>query len=487
MIGKKSFEIGPNDWLQGATSGANTGNGGFSNETDGVNITSFPGVLYAPPAGTDKSTNLTGEIIASCEDPTYLGEDRMFLDSEANFYLWTGSTLTKKDTSTSGFTQLTTDLVAWYDTSGGTNFYATTSAGANGDIVKWDGNVTLDESWWDSTLSQPTLSAFTPWRPMIVYETNLYCADKNNLHRIAPDLVVSNSILSLAYTDTISALGIDQATGQMLIATQTGSNYSGNRNGQSKIWVYDGYSNKARRVTNVNGTVTAFKSVGNTTYVFYGNKLGYWTGSGIEYLRTLNFAKGTSNYLINPHRVTSIDNTLYWVDTLPGSGGNNRQIMAFGETVDGIRSFYPVAYPGHSATSSLSCLTAISATKLGYAFTTDKFYTIDLTDTATSAGFNLYSKRYTFPTDVTFNGMLVELDQAAPSGSDTSLSINILDDKGNTTTTSYMVTGGRSDIYTWQFDYPSMTTRSIQLKLGRDADSLTLGVRRVTVFYTPKE
>ncbi|GAH12414.1 unnamed protein product, partial [marine sediment metagenome] len=157
-------------------------------------------------------------------------------------------------------------------------------------------------------------------------------------------------ILTLgAVSEMISALGIDQGTGKMLVATNA-TNYSGSKYHTSKVYIYDGFSNKALRVVPVEGLITSFKSVGNTTFVFYGNKLGYWTGSGIEYIRTLNFDKSNGSTLIYPHRACGIDNTLYYVDDIGGLGPSdtaaiNKQIMAYGEIINGPKVFYPVLYP----------------------------------------------------------------------------------------------------------------------------------------------
>jgi len=493
MIGKQYFEIGANDWLSGVTSGANTLDGGLSNVTQQMNITAVPGALYPPGAVVDASTNLSDEIIASCEDPEYLGENRMLLDDSGNFYSYDGTILTKEDTASAAamFTQGTTDMVPWFDSANisAPNFYATTSAGDTyREVVKWNGTSTLTEDWWTSTLGQPALSSFTSWRPLLVYNNDLYVGDAEKLHRIDEDgLTVSNGILNFTASNIISALGIDQGSGKMLIATNAGSNYSGQNDNESEIMLYDGFSDKVTRAVPVDGLVTAFKSVGNTTYVFYGNKLGVWTGSGISYLRTLNFDKGSSSTLIYPHRAMGIDNTLYWVDTLPG--GVNKQIMAYGETINNIRGFYPILYPT-AAAGSLTAIFPVSSTEIGYSFATSKMYTFDTTDIAavTNGGAQAHSKRYRFPRDVTFNGVIAEWDQAAPTGDKNLFSLTVIDSKGNTTQSPQFNPGTRSDIYEWEFTNPTIETRSIQIKInwgGNGSD--ILGLRRLTVFYTPKE
>ena len=494
MIGSKNFEIGPNEFLAGATSSASTSDGGFSNETRQVNITAKPGVLYAPGNYTNRSTNLADEIIASCEDNDFVGKNRMFLDASSNLYSYNGTALTLEDDATDGiFAQGTTDMVAWYDDAASTpNFYMTTKAGDNGDIVKWNGTSTLDESWWITTLGKTKLSQYTPWRPLLVYEKNLYIGDRNQLHRIAPDLTVSVGILTLADGEMISSLGIDQGTGRMLIATSNGANLNASGAKNTRIMLYDGYSNKVSRVVPVSGLVTAFKSVGNTTFIFFDNRLGYWTGSGIEFLRTLNFAKGTTASLIYPHRTCSLDNTLYWVDTAKdGTYNANCQIMAYGEVINGNKIFYPVMYPAgaYTTSKSMTCLAPVSSTKLGFSYETPKFYDFDLTDIATigtgGASIDFFSKRYDFPKEVTINGLLWEFDQKLPTGDSNIIGIRIVDSDGTETTLPSINPGARADMHSWESTYPTINTRSFQLKFGML--NKIAGVRRVTVFYTPKE
>jgi len=482
MIGQKSFEIGPADWQRGVTSAANTQDGGLSPESGSMNLIAAPGVLYPPGAITDKSTNLTSQMIASCEDPTYLGKDRMFLDEAAAFYWWDGSSLTKKVTASSDkVTQGTSDFVPWHD--GTTQFwFATTSAGANGDIIRWDGATTLVEDFWTnaSYLNQSALSAVTPWRPFLVYETYLYLGNKNVLQRIT-SATAQSGILTLNTSETISALGVDKGSGKMLVATTLATDYSASRNGRSRLYLYNGSSNKADKVMDVSGTITAIKNVDDMTIIFYGNKMGYFTGSGIKFMRKLNFAIGTAANLVYPHKATVIDNTLYWVE---GSTA-----MAFGEvTAGGGKVFYPCLAPDTSS-QLFTCLTTIGGNKLGYSYSSSKFFTHDITAVATvvNGGTTVYSKRYAFPRPVTFNGILFELNEAAPANQNT-FSVRIKDNKGNTTTTISMNPGARTDVWEYEYTYPNLELRTLQVLLTWGANGVSgAGIRRATVFYTPKE
>lgn len=381
-LGKKIFEFSAKDMIRGMSTSDDLPDGGFSPLTDAVNLTTTPGVLYAPAAPTDKSTNLTENMIATCEDPSYLGKDALYLDDAGAFYSFNGTTLTKEVTASSDlFTRGTTDMVPWYDANGGLNFYATTKAGANGDIVKWNKTSTLTETWWSGagTLNQGALSSTTAWRPLLVYERQLFVGDRNNLHRISPDnpIIVANSIISLNANESISALGIDKGSGYMLIATTTGVDYSVSRNSKSKIYFYDGFSNKPLKEIPINGTVTAFKQTDDRTLVFIGNKVGYFTGSGVKFLRTNSFALGDANLAIYPHRAIVIENTVYFLD--------DKKIIAYGEINQGGKVFYPIFYNSPLGTPiRLDMISSIGGNKLGFGYASSKFFTLDTLSVATT-------------------------------------------------------------------------------------------------------
>lgn len=418
MIGKHTIEVDYRDFLKGMSSSRDTTDGGFSPQTYAVNLTANPGVLNAPALPVDRSTNVTGNIIATCDDPTYLGKAAMFLGeavttSYGEFYTMDGSYVMTKQatTGTAKFARGTSDFVAWNDYTTGTtapNFYATTWAGANGDIVKWNGAATLTESWWVTTLGQTALSANTAWRPMLVYEKYLFIGDKHKLHRITPDGPavggsVSNGILVLGVDETITALGIDKGSGYMMIATTRGVDYSANRNSVSNIYLYDGYSATWAKVCQVNGTITAFKNLDDRTIVFIGNKIGYFTGSGVKFLRKINITSGDGSYLVYPHHAVVIENTVYYIE--------DSKIIAFGEVDKSGKVFYPVhANEPSGSPINLNVLAHIGGGKIAYGYNTNKLYSIDTTDisTITNQIARLYTNKFKFPRPVFIRNAYIE-------------------------------------------------------------------------------
>jgi len=455
MQGRFSIEIGArstgvNDFLLGVSTSAESSDGGFSSDTTGTNLTVKPGVLMPPGPVTDASTNLTEELIASTEDPGYLGDDRVMVGDEKGLYTFDSGALTKEATAapTGDITLGTSDMVSWFDDNDNlVYYYITTAAGANGDIVRWNGGATVVNDYWTSAshLNQSALSAYTPYRPLLVYEKNLYIGDANRLHRVEPDETVTAGILSLTGAndssveppEVISALGIDNSSGYMLIATSFSNDYSAARNGRSRLYYYDGFSNKTLKVINTHGTITAIVSVGDATHVFYGNKMGLFTGSGIKHLRTFRFNVGDSTDLIYKHKVTVIDDTIYIAEQNKlGSAIYPTTIMAYGPVQQGGQNiFYPVLSPD-TTNKEISLLCPVDGAKLGFSYATDKFFTYDTTSTASViiGGAFFQSNWYRFPRPVELRNVIIELESQLDTGTEAIMTIQIEDENRDTTT-----------------------------------------------------
>lgn len=494
MIGRGEIEIGArsdgvNDFLNGITTGPEVNDGGYSSDTDGGNFIAKPGVLFPPGAITDASTNLTDEIIASVEDPTYVGKDRLFLDDSGDFYSLSGTTLTQEVTTSLDVTLGTSDFVAWSDDSNGLMFYATTgSGGGAGDIARWNKTSTVVTDWWTnaSHRNQAALSSTTAWRPMLVFEKNLFIGDKNKLHRVTPALVTSNAILTLDATETISALGIDNNSGNILIGVTTGVDYSAGRNGRSRIFYYDGFSNKASKVAEVNGTITSFLSVGSATYVFYGNKMGLFTGSGIRFLRKLRFAIGTAGNLIYPHRRCVIDDTVYIAENASVVDSTApTTVLAYGPLITGGQNvFYPVITPATSS-QPLTMLCSIGGNKLGMSYASSKFAVHDTTSIAAVAttGQNFYSRWYRFPRPVNLFNIKIDFETPITTGSNNIGTVWIKGEDGSTTSIQVIAQDANNTQGTVVTAAIGKKTQAFRLLWVNNPSSASdvFGVRRFTI------
>ena len=418
MIGKNPLTFDVNDFIKGMSTSDNLPDGGFSPNSTGVNLAVSPGVVYGPAATVTITTAPTNKIIAAAPDPVYLGTPSgsryKFLDEDGAFYSFdsTATGLSKKVTASSDkVTQGTTDFVAWRNDAG-TFWYATTKSGANGDIMRWNGDSgggALIEDWWTNAAycNQAALSSTTPWRPMLVYERHLFIGDGNKLHRVAPDGTVSNGLLVFEPNENISALGIDKGTGDMLIAVNPGANAAASRNTGTFIRLYDGFSNKVSRSVPMRGVVTCFKNLDDATRVFYDNNLGIFTGAGVRFLRKLEFATGDGDLLVYPHRATVIGNTLYFFE--------NKDIIAYGEVRgNSAKVFYPLwRNSGTTANAGNRCLIGIDDYKLGIGYDTGSssygLITLDTTST-TSAVLSIRSNRLSFNRPIKIREVYIELD-----------------------------------------------------------------------------
>jgi len=396
MIGKNVIEIGPKDFLNGMTSSPETDDGGFSPDTSAVNITSKQsklGILYAPSDITDKSTSLNGNIVATCPDTDAgLGVFNYIVTSTGRFiYTNSSSVLTVARTSAGAKTYQfpTTDVLVYKNA-----LYATSTT----DVTKATGAnlvTTFDESWWDTTLALSALTTGVP-HPMIVFEDYLWIGNGNQLHR-TDGTTGTEGFLTLNTGIVIQSLAVDPSTGKLLISTTEGPNGSNTVNRTNKVYTYDGFSNKPTRAVIVDDMVTAMYPLGGTIYMFYGQSIGYWNGSGITFLRKLNNVTLSGTSLVYKNRVTNIGKTLYIADGI--------DLLCFEETLPGQKRWYVNQRITASFNSYLDAIFNAGSNIVGVGYdsngSTPKFAIFDRS--TRSAGLLYFkSKKYNFlrPTQV---------------------------------------------------------------------------------------
>lgn len=479
MIGAKSFEIGPEDFIRGMTTTKLTNDGGFSPETTAANLLAVPGAFYTPGPVTDKSTNCDGTIIASTQDSDG-SNDRYFVSKAAGsnngkYYTWNGTTLTVAQTdSTNSYANR--EGLSDMATFKGEVFFTLAA-----EIVKLTNNLAaIDAVWWTSTQSK-TLNKAT-YHPMLVYEGGLYIANGNEIAFWDGSSSTQAKFTTVNTDDKITALGVDPGSGKMLVAISEGDNASDTLAQPSRVIYYNGVDNKALRVVPVDGMVTAFKNVGGTLYVFYDNKIGIWTGSGIQFLRKLNFALGDFTTLVHPQHITNIGQTLYFID--------GTQIVAHGEIIGNRgKAFYNVVKNTEGDATAYHHVAAIGNNKLGLAFTTSKFFTFDTLGISESigGGITFATKRYTFQREVTFCGITIEFDAAYPQNGNY-IALQLFTSSGLQSVGSMTFSTSVANTFEMSAFDVVTPTRSIQLKGSIGAGSGgPVGIRRITVFYTPKD
>lgn len=372
-LGKKVIVWEAKEMLRGMSTSAYLDDGGFSPDTTQANLTATPGIMFQPAVPTDKSTNVIGEIIASAEDPQLLGSDRVFIDDEGHYYTWNGTTvsLARTDaTNPSGYTQGKTDCVAF----DGSVFTTTTTT-----LVKW----TVDSVFTDNF--QTGYNASYP-HPLLVYRRFMYLANGNVLLRFDNASDTSpDTVLTLDTLQVIVALGVDPGSGKMLISTTQGLNTSATRSNSNTVMYYDGSSPQVERQIPVDGMVTAFPFTEGQLYVAYNQNLGLWNGAGITFLRKMDITFSNERLMYKQH-FTSIDSTLYVIE--------NTRIIAHGPIQQGgAKVFYPLFKNG---STTLTHICNLGQGVLGYAYATDKFFTLSTTSVATSGGQDFFSNQYHF-------------------------------------------------------------------------------------------
>lgn len=386
-LGKKIFEFSAKDMMRGMSTSDDLADGGFSPLTDAVNLTTTPGVLYAPASPTDKSTNVADSIIASCEDSsgTY---NRLLLGTGGKFYGWNGTSMTLVATdATRAYIAGKTDMATF-----GAYTYGTSAT------YVWEWIVTT------GTINQtyfafPNSSGSSNWtpanvpHPTIKFEGNIYYGNGPQLLRQTALAGTPTEILLLQNSnETIVALDVDPSSGRVLISTTSSPNISDTLNNINRVYYYDGFSNKTLKVSIVDEMVTAFKSVGGLIYVGYGTNLGYWDGSGIQFLRKLNLAFDNTE-LVYKHHLTNIGTTLFIIE--------KTKILAHGQVHQGNRVFYYV-YKNNINTNNIQHITHLGQGLLGISFATSKFYTLDTTSVSTTGTQTFFTNFYDFDEEVMF-------------------------------------------------------------------------------------
>lgn len=386
-LGKKLFEITDTDWARGMSTSDDISDGGFSSVTDAVNLIAQPGVAYAPAQPTDKSTNVADNVIASCSDAsgTY---DRLYVGDAGKFYGWNGTTMAVVATdSTRIYTAGKTDISPY-----GPYAYGTSTTY----VFEWAvSSGTVNQTYFafptPTGLSDPS----TVPHPCLTFEGNIYYGNGPQLLRQTLVGGVPAEILYFTnYGETIQALSIDSGSGKMLISTTSGKNASDTLNKVNRVHYYDGFSNKTLKTVIVDEMVTAFYPNGNYIYLGYGQNLGIWSGSGIEFLRKLDNVSLSNTDLLYKHHFSNIGSTLYVID--------GTQILALGPVRQrGDKVFY-YAYKNNVNGNKLSLIANIGAPGgaasplISIAFAANKFYTWSATDVSTSNTQNLQSNSYEF-------------------------------------------------------------------------------------------
>lgn len=475
MIGSNTFDIDGSDFIKGMSTDNNLIDGGFSIgtlPTNGINATiinpvSQPGILNFPATATDKSTNLTGEMMASCEDPA-ASAARLFVSTDSGsdgrfFSSASDGTLTQRGVVDSSHDYLygRTDIIGYQGEA-----YVTTAT----TIVRWQQPATFNTSFFSFN------DAFAP-HPAIVFENNAYYGDGNELHRQTSAGGAPAAILTLPTSQVIVALGIDPGSGRMLISVVNQYNISDTVNSQAFVLYYDGFSNKVVKTVPVDDMITAFYNVGGTVFVGYGPRVGYWTGAGIEFLRKLNVSYDNAE-LPYKHHFTNWGQILVVVE--------KNRFLCFGKVTQDSAPVWWYAYANlvGGTPTNMTIAANLGSSNLCFSYATSKFFLWNILSTSSlfiDSAF--YSLKYNIKRKTTFNQVLVEFVNSLTANIDAG-TLYFIDSEGNVTLLKTINPGSRTDMRTIECPYPDIDTRSFQL---RYLPASAQPIARFTIFANPSD
>src|SRR3990167_7097663 len=406
MIGAKTLEINATDIaLRGMSTSPFVADGAFAPNIglldSQFNPQAQPGVIYgvAAEVNGDGSAVLTDEIIASCPDHQAVGTDaRLVVTKESTgswkYYRYSGTalgTLLEADTTNTDYDHGSTDMVVYKGRT-----YITTK----GTMIELSGSDTWNKSYFALT------SSF--YHPMVVFEDNLYIGNGNALLRQTSAGGTPAIILTLPTGDIITALGIDRGTGELLVTTITGaSNVSNTLTNISKLNWYDGFSNKVDKSVQIDDQVFSMYSVGNTTYMGYGQSIGYLNGSSISFLRRLRNVALDDTELPYKHKFAHIGSTLFVAD--------GHIVLAFGEIIPGRKVWWQIFEA--ASNTQIDAIMPVGSNKLGISYATTKFSTIDITDTSTISTLRLVTNKLNFERPIILRNVYFEYVTAIATGS----------------------------------------------------------------------
>lgn len=470
MIGRYETVIDGATFAKGMSSSPDLADGGFSPETEAVNLIGSIGDMYPPASAVDKSGSLGGNLIAWC--PTNVTSTNGFmLGTDGKIAAIDSSqALTFSSALAGTFTTGTSDIDNFID-----KIYAT----SNTDVCRMDTNLTNGNAvWWSSTLGMGVLTSGVR-HPLQKFQDRLWVGDNNALHNIVDSATGNKNVLLLTSQNEITALGVDPSSGLLLIGASQGPNYSGTIASGNKIFTYDGFSSTYRREYEVDGVVTGFHAHEGIVFVTYGLNFGYWNGAGVTFLRKLKNATLAGADLAYKHHMTHIGNTIYVID--------GTQILAYGEVQRGKKVFY---YAQKNAVNSnnYGLVCPVSGTKLGLGFASNKFYTFDTMDITSGAdGVSFYSNRINSGRPIYVRTMALEYPTAVANNDDNRTLYYRTNNVGFGTALSSLKNLSGGSVNETRGIKGALDNKPLWYQLRYNHGTVMTGVRRLITYYDPAE
>jgi hypothetical protein len=274
------ISITEKDFMAGETQWDYLNNGGFSPDSVYLNLFLKPGVLQFGQSATDRSGSgvLTDSIVASAYDKNFAGNDAYYIGDAGCVYTLSASTLTKRQTITADtFTVGTTDMIQFRG-----NTYVT---GAGRITQLTSSNLTgIDSGWWTGLTTNVR-------HPLEVVEDKMYIGDLNVVYYY--DGTTSGIAVTLPADCNVTSLRRHPDGRHLIAFTGYTQNYSHTVGGPGKIYIINKDTQQWEREILVNNQVEGSRNVDGMIFVTYGKKVGYFTGSGVKFLKQLKTSSMT--------------------------------------------------------------------------------------------------------------------------------------------------------------------------------------------------
>lgn len=311
------INITPQDIIRGESSAEYLTDGGFSPNSYGLNLRKKLGQIFFTAQPTDRGgATLTGKIVATANDQNLLGNDKYFLDEENNFYTLNGSTFTKQQADVIGSSDDNfgnqslgqSDLIQFK-----LETFATMNYTSNpGEIVRLENSdlTTIDSQWWTVTQGNSSLSASVR-HPMEEVEGKLYIADSNEIHTWDGTTSVEDAITLPTEVNITSLRKHPNGINLIAFTGKSEGDYSHTLGHGGRIYIIDTVTNNFIREIETEEQIEGSRNVGGLIYVTYGDKVGYFNGEGVTFLKKLE--SSTTTY---SQSITNIEDILVIRDGL---------------------------------------------------------------------------------------------------------------------------------------------------------------------------
>ncbi|KKP97241.1 MAG: hypothetical protein UR99_C0017G0024 [Candidatus Moranbacteria bacterium GW2011_GWD2_36_12] len=326
------IEIGANVFQNGTFLDDNIEGLGLSPSYKGHNYFKGKGAVMYPQPGlitiAISGSTLAHEMVASCLDPAYLGNDGYFVDNGGKFWVLDGDTLTYKqidDTAGHTYNFGNVDIKVFNG-----DIFCT----CDDDIVKLTNDMaSIDKTWWTVTKGKSGLSGSFR-HPMEIVEDTLYIADQDEIHTYDVAGVATSAWMTLPGGVNITAL-VKHPNGVYLMAyVSATANYSHSKKARAKLFIIDTTAGEFLQEIEIDDQVEGAINVGGINYVTYGDNFGYFNGQGLKLLKKIDFVSSP----VYSQRLSAVGNTVL----VPEFKSNVRSLMAYGD-VNGKGNifFYP--------------------------------------------------------------------------------------------------------------------------------------------------